>query len=90
MLGCEESFEVWAWRCILSNEIMDYDCLLMKEEIDKFCRGEKAFCSSECRDKHIRSEDCKEKCRSDALKPLDYSSSPCSSPMVFLAGVAAA
>ncbi|KAF3437277.1 hypothetical protein FNV43_RR20030 [Rhamnella rubrinervis] len=54
-------------------------------------RGEKAFCSAECRDRHIRSEDCKDKCRSEALKPLDFSSSPCSAPMVFLAaGVAAA
>lgn len=55
------------------------------------CRGEKAFCSSECRDKHIRSDDYKEKCASGALKPpLDYSVSPCSGPLVFFAGVAAA
>lgn len=55
-----------------------------------FCRGEKAFCSAECRDKHIRSDDHKEKCRSEALKSLEYSVSPCSSPLVFLTGVAVA
>ncbi|GMN53557.1 hypothetical protein TIFTF001_022688 [Ficus carica] len=53
-------------------------------------RGEKAFCSSDCRDRHIISEDYKDKCKSEAMKPLDYSVSPCSSPQVFLAGVAAA
>ena len=54
------------------------------------CRGEKAFCSSDCRERHIISEDYKDKCKSEAMKPLDYSVSPCSSPQVFLAGVAAA
>ncbi|BBG92667.1 Protein of unknown function D [Prunus dulcis] len=53
-------------------------------------KGEKAFCSTECRDKHIRSDDHKEKCRSEAIKSMDYSVSPCSSPLVFLAGVAVA
>jgi len=70
-------------------------CYLCKKKLhglDIFMyRGEKAFCSSECRDKHIRSDDYKEKCASGALKPpLDYSVSPCSGPLVFFAGVAAA
>lgn len=70
-------------------------CFLCKKQLqglDIFMyRGEKAFCSSECRDKHIRSEDYKDKCRSEAMKPsLDYSVSPRSSPQVFFAGVAAA
>ncbi|KAL5538647.1 hypothetical protein UlMin_043606 [Ulmus minor] len=66
-------------------------CFLCNKQlhgIDIFMyRGEKAFCSSECRDKHIRSEDYKEKCSSEALKPM---ASPCSSPQVYFAGVAAA
>lgn len=55
-----------------------------------FCRGEKAFCSTDCRDKHIRSDDHNEKCGSEARKPFDYSESPCSGPLMFFAGVAAA
>lgn len=55
-----------------------------------FCRGEKAFCSAECRCKQISSDELKEKRGSGAKKPLDYSVSPCSSPMQFFAGVAAA
>ncbi|XP_062115297.1 FCS-Like Zinc finger 14-like [Humulus lupulus] len=70
-------------------------CFLCKKNLqglDIFMyRGEKAFCSSECRDKHMRSEDYKDKCRAEARKPsLDYTVSPCSGPQVFLAGVAAA
>ncbi|KAM6594939.1 hypothetical protein CsatA_002642 [Cannabis sativa] len=70
-------------------------CFLCKKNLqglDIFMyRGEKAFCSSDCREKHMRSEDYKDKCRSEARKPsLDYTVSPCSSPQVFLAGVAAA
>ncbi|XP_059454788.1 FCS-Like Zinc finger 14-like [Corylus avellana] len=70
-------------------------CYLCKKQLlglDIFMyRGEKAFCSGECRDKHIRSDDYKEKCASGALKPpLDCSVSPCSGPLVFFAGVAAA
>lgn len=53
-------------------------------------RGEKAFCSTECRYKQIASDEHKEKCASGARKPLDSSASPCSGPMLFFAGVAAA
>ncbi|KAK9931585.1 hypothetical protein M0R45_018857 [Rubus argutus] len=65
-------------------------CVLQGLDIFMY-RGEKAFCSTECRDKHIRSDNYKEKCRSEAIKSHDYSvSSPCSSPLVFSAGVAVA
>ncbi|PRQ36995.1 putative Zf-FLZ domain-containing protein [Rosa chinensis] len=69
-----------------------YLCKKQLQGLDIFMyRGEKAFCSTECRDKHIRSDNYKEKCRSEAIKSLDYSvSSPCSSPLVFSAGVAVA
>ncbi|KAL6194591.1 PREDICTED: uncharacterized protein LOC101305665 [Fragaria vesca subsp. vesca] len=69
-----------------------YLCKKQLQGLDIFMyRGEKAFCSTECRDKHIRSDNHKEKCRSGAIKSLDYSvSSPCSSPLVFSAGVAVA
>ena len=69
-------------------------CHLCKKELhglDIFMyRGEKAFCSAECREKQIRSDDHKEICRSEARKQLDCSVSPCSGPQVFYAGVAAA
>ncbi|XP_059455220.1 FCS-Like Zinc finger 14-like [Corylus avellana] len=69
--------------------ISNKECGITKEPSE--LKGEKAFCSGECRDKHIRSDDYKEKCASGALKPpLDYSVSPCSGPLVFFAGVAAA
>ncbi|ERN12550.1 hypothetical protein AMTRI_Chr01g136510 [Amborella trichopoda] len=53
-------------------------------------RGDKAFCSVECRCQQILSDELKEKCGSEALKPLDASDSPCSAPKLFYAGVAAA
>ena len=71
-------------------------CNLCKKQLhgmDIFMyRGEKAFCSVECRCKQISIDEHKEKCGSGAMmKPLEYSSvSPCSSPMQVLAGVAAA
>ncbi|KAM7260077.1 hypothetical protein ACFE04_015818 [Oxalis oulophora] len=52
-------------------------------------RGEYAFCSLECREKHIRN-DGQEKCGTEARKSLECSASPCSSPLTFFAGVAAA
>ncbi|KAK9269772.1 hypothetical protein L1049_001550 [Liquidambar formosana] len=69
-------------------------CFLCKKKLhglDIFMyRGEKAFCSAECRSKQMISDDRKEKCGSGAMKPLAYSVSPCSGPMMFYAGVAAA
>ncbi|XP_058068496.1 FCS-Like Zinc finger 13-like [Magnolia sinica] len=53
-------------------------------------RGEKAFCSVECRCQQILSDEYKEKCRSGAMNPFDCSVSPCSAPRLFTAGVAAA
>lgn len=53
-------------------------------------RGEKAFCSSECRFKQISIDEHKEKCGSGTMKSPEYSASPCSGPMQFSAGVAVA
>ncbi|KAL1356471.1 hypothetical protein HN51_008481 [Arachis hypogaea] len=53
-------------------------------------RGERAFCSAECRETHIRNDDYQEKCLPGVMKPLDCSTSPCSGPPVSLAGVAVA
>lgn len=54
-------------------------------------RGEKAFCSTECRFKQISIDELKEKCGSEAMKSLGgYSVSPSSGPMQFFSGVAAA
>lgn len=69
-------------------------CYLCKKQLhglDIFMyRGEKAFCSAECRCKQILTDEHKEKCRSRVKKPHEYSVSPCSGPMQFFAGVAAA
>ncbi|KAL8127572.1 FCS-Like Zinc finger 14-like [Apium graveolens] len=69
-------------------------CYLCKKKLhglDIFMyRGEKAFCSAECRYKQISTDELKEKRRSGVKKPQEYSVSPCSGPMQFSAGMAAA
>ncbi|KAF9615491.1 hypothetical protein IFM89_023860 [Coptis chinensis] len=70
-------------------------CYLCKKKLhglDIFMyRGDKAFCSAECRCKQILSDERRQKkCVSGALKSFDYSLSPCSAPRIFSAGVAAA
>ncbi|KAL8095460.1 FCS-Like Zinc finger 14-like [Apium graveolens] len=69
-------------------------CYLCKKQLhglDIFMyRGEKAFCSAECRCKQILTDEHKEKRRSRVKKQREYSVSPCSGPMQFFAGVAAA
>ncbi|GKV20458.1 hypothetical protein SLEP1_g30581 [Rubroshorea leprosula] len=88
----------WPMNVAVREEIWGADflssCYLCKKQLqglDIFMyRGEKAFCSTECRDKYIRSDDHREKCGSEARKQLECSASPCSGPPVFLSGVAAA
>lgn len=60
-------------------------------------RGEKAFCSEECRYQQISSDECLEKWRPEVLRRADVSSSPCSGEgggdqggRLFFAGIAAA
>ncbi|KAI7752727.1 hypothetical protein M8C21_019634, partial [Ambrosia artemisiifolia] len=53
-------------------------------------RGEKAFCSEECRYKQISIDEHKEKYASGARKQPEYVDSLCSSPMQFHAGMAMA
>ncbi|MCE3050969.1 hypothetical protein HAX54_048622 [Datura stramonium] len=70
-------------------------CFLCKKQLqglDIFMyRGEKAFCSAECRCTQISMDEHKEKYGSGAMKSLgDYSVSPCSGPMQFFTGVAVA
>ncbi|KAJ4963909.1 hypothetical protein NE237_023848 [Protea cynaroides] len=69
-------------------------CYLCKKKLhglDIFMyRGDKAFCSAECRCKQILSDEHNEKCVSGALKSFNYSVSPCSVPGFYPAGVAAA
>lgn len=50
-------------------------------------RGEKAFCSTECRGKQISSDERKGK---RIMKSFNYSASPCSTPVLVPAGLAAA
>ncbi|KAJ8767825.1 hypothetical protein K2173_020765 [Erythroxylum novogranatense] len=85
--GGDETGDLW------TNDFLSscYLCNKLLHGLDVFMyRGEKGFCSAECRDKQIRSEDYREKCGSGGIKARDYSMSPCSSPQVFFAGVAAA
>lgn len=53
-------------------------------------RGEKAFCSEECRYKQISIDEHKEKYASGVRKQPEYVDSLCSSPMQFPAGMAVA
>ncbi|KAF8783804.1 hypothetical protein HU200_000242 [Digitaria exilis] len=53
-------------------------------------RGEKAFCSTECRCHQMLMDDRAENCGSEALRASDYSVSPHSAPMAFSPTVAAA
>ncbi|KAL0346855.1 UNVERIFIED_CONTAM: FCS-Like Zinc finger 14 [Sesamum calycinum] len=53
-------------------------------------KGEKAFCSAECRYRQISMDEQNEKCHSGARKPVEHSVSPCSDPLQFSTGVAAA
>ncbi|KAK6147477.1 hypothetical protein DH2020_018389 [Rehmannia glutinosa] len=64
-------------------------CKKMLHGLDIFMyRGEKAFCSAECRFSQISIDEQKEKCHSGARK--EYSVSPCAGTLQFFAGVAAA
>ncbi|CAN4084912.1 unnamed protein product [Withania somnifera] len=70
-------------------------CFLCKKKLqglDIFMyRGEKAFCSVDCRCSQISIDEHKEKCGSGAMRSLShYSVCPCSGPMQFLTGIAVA
>ncbi|KAJ1278119.1 hypothetical protein BS78_04G054900 [Paspalum vaginatum] len=70
-------------RCCLCDKRLDGLDIYM-------LRGEKAFCSSECRCHQMLREDRAENCGSEALRSTDYSVSPHSAPMAFSPSVAAA
>ncbi|KAE8657975.1 Detected protein of unknown function [Hibiscus syriacus] len=78
-----------------SDDFLTY-CHLCKKELhglDIFMyRGEKAFCSDECRDKQITNDDNhKQTCKAEARKkPLSESAPHCSGPQVLFTVVAAA
>ncbi|XP_073134812.1 FCS-Like Zinc finger 14-like [Henckelia pumila] len=66
-------------------------CKKLLHGLDIFMyRGEKAFCSPECRCKQISIDEQKEKCHTEVMKPIDCSASACSGALQFIAGVAAA
>ncbi|KAI3414945.1 uncharacterized protein J3R85_015637 [Psidium guajava] len=53
-------------------------------------RGETAFCSTECRSRHIATDERKEqKCRNEASKAADLSSSPYTKDRMFSTGIVA-
>ncbi|XP_034906227.1 FCS-Like Zinc finger 14 isoform X2 [Populus alba] len=86
-VAAAERREFWSKDFLSSCHL----CKKLLEGLDIFMyRGENAFCSPECRDKHIRIEDFKEKSGSEALKKQECSVTPRSSPLLFFDGVAAA
>ncbi|KAI9191209.1 hypothetical protein LWI28_005148 [Acer negundo] len=52
-------------------------------------RGEKAFCSTECRSRQIMMDERKEQCRSDVSRSADVSSSPYTRDQIFSTGILA-
>ncbi|KAJ0030858.1 hypothetical protein Pint_13539 [Pistacia integerrima] len=52
-------------------------------------RGEKAFCSTECRSRQIMMDERKEHCRSEVSRSADMSSSPYTRDHIFLTGILA-
>lgn len=70
-------------RCFLCDKRLDGLDIYMY-------RGEKAFCSSECRCHQMLMDDHADNCGSEALKANDYSASPHSAPLPFSLSVAAA
>ncbi|XP_028782750.1 FCS-Like Zinc finger 13-like [Neltuma alba] len=52
-------------------------------------RGEKAFCSPECRSTQIITDERKEQCRSEASRSVDLSSSPYERDQIFSTGILA-
>ncbi|KAL8223524.1 hypothetical protein R6Q57_018999 [Mikania cordata] len=68
-----------------------YLCKKMLHGLDIFMyRGEKAFCSEECRYKQISVDEHKEKYASRVRKQPEYAETLCSSPMQIHAGMAVA
>ncbi|GKV00381.1 hypothetical protein SLEP1_g13075 [Rubroshorea leprosula] len=85
-MNVDDKEEIWIEDFLSSCHL----CKKQLHGLDIFMyRGDKAFCSNECRGNHIISDDHKEKCGSKARKQLEYSVSSCSGPLVFLSGVAA-
>ncbi|CAN0901314.1 FCS-Like Zinc finger 14 [Linum grandiflorum] len=78
------------WTSGFPNQDFLSSCFLCKKllhGLDIFMyRGEKAFCSVECREQQIRSE----KYGGEMRKPHEWCSSACSSPQVYLAAEVAA
>lgn len=52
-------------------------------------RGEKAFCSTECRSRQIMMDERKEQCRSDVSRSVDVSGSPYTRDQIFSTGILA-
>ncbi|XP_076908044.1 FCS-Like Zinc finger 14-like [Bidens hawaiensis] len=74
-------------------EFLSFCCLCRKKlhGLDIFMyRGEKAFCSEECRAKQISIDEHKEKYASRMKKQPEYIETLCSSPMQYPAGMAVA
>ncbi|PIA27597.1 hypothetical protein AQUCO_07600044v1 [Aquilegia coerulea] len=68
-----------------------YSCRKKLHGMDIYMyRGEKAFCSPECRFRQIAADERKEKCRSEVSRSADISSSPYARENIFFTGIIAA
>ncbi|KAJ8628834.1 hypothetical protein MRB53_022157 [Persea americana] len=68
-----------------------YLCRKKLNGLDVFMyRGDKGFCSAECRCQQMLNDEQREKCGPEALKRFHCSVSSCSGPRLFSAGVVAA
>lgn len=77
---------MWVWVV----GIMKYSIIeLMGDVSFMIYRGEKAFCSNECRSRQIVMDERKEQCRSEASRSADVSSSPYTRGQIFSTGILA-
>ncbi|XP_059432762.1 FCS-Like Zinc finger 13-like [Corylus avellana] len=83
----EDSFSAYPTSDFLSS------CNLCRKKLQGkdiyMYRGEKAFCSTECRSRQIMMDERKEQCRSEAPRSADVSSSPYTRGQIFSPGILA-
>ncbi|KAH7519325.1 hypothetical protein FEM48_Zijuj08G0024300 [Ziziphus jujuba var. spinosa] len=85
--SCSEEFSVFPTSDFLSS------CHLCRKKLHGkdiyMYRGDKAFCSTECRSRQIMMDERKERCRSEASRSVDVSSSSYSRDQIFSTGIVA-
>ncbi|KAF7837552.1 FCS-Like Zinc finger 13-like [Senna tora] len=87
-----ESLIEEAEPCFPTSDFLS-SCHLCRKKLDGkdiyMYRGEKAFCSPECRSRQIMMDERKEQCRSEASRSVELSSSPYKRDQIFSTGILA-